>query len=465
MIALPHERDCLTLWWLNPAILFCATGLPIGIAAYLLDESFYRGFWRTPKFFDMNTLLITVACIVAFGFGAAASITQMARIAPRGTRTNTESLEDGFPRSALLTLFRIAFWLTLLGYGLWIGLAIQRGITPDVVVRVAAGEKGAMYEARFNYLPTVAGVTTLAEFGTAVAILGALFGNIHGWAAVKWKLGILFLLATVRAVLNSERFALIELFVPLLITCLPFWLSGSSPDSWWQRQRARIPWKLAPVIGTSSLWVLFTTFEYFRSWKNYYSGGDLGLWAFGAVRLLGYYVTSFNNGAFLLARLDPLNAPYFMLHFLWLFPVSSPVVHRLFPNPLLDTTDRWFYFPFIEGGANLEFNNADGILSPLMDYGIAAGLIYWLCAGVVCGLLYELYRRKHPAGLLIYPVIFLGLMEAPLVLYWAEGRTVPSLAVLALAPVLFRLWGWTRGRAPRPAVIGARVPAISRPTA
>jgi hypothetical protein len=461
MKASRHDRNLVTLWWLNPAILFSACAVPIGIAAYLIDESFYRSFWRTPKFFDMNALLATLACLAVFSFGAVVSNRQLARIDPRGTGTNAETLADRLPRSALLTLFRIAFWLTLLGYGLWIGLAIQRGITPDVVLRVAAGEKGAMYEARFNYLPTVGGVTTMAEFGIAAAIFGALYGSIHGWVAVRWKLGVLFLLALVRALVNSERLALIELGVPFVIACLPFWLSVSSTGSWWSRQRARIPWRVAPVIGASSLWLLFTTFEYFRSWKNYYSGGDLGLWAFGTVRLLGYYVTSFNNGAFLLSRLDPLNAPYYMLHFLWLFPLSSPVVQRLFPNPLLETAERWFYFPFLEGGANVEFNNADGVLSPLMDYGIAAGLIYWLLAGVVCGLLYELYRRKEAVGLLIYPLIFLGLIEAPLVLYWAEGRTVPSLAMLALAPLVFRIRGGARRRSPNLATARTRVPAVS----
>jgi len=434
-----NDRNLLRLWWLNPAILFSVCGVLIGVAAYVIDESSYRAYWRTPKFFDANALMITLACIAAFVFGAVLSITQTARVIA-GAPNDVSSLKERIPWGVVLTLFRISFWLTLLGYALWIGLAIQRGITPEVVMGVMAGEKGAMYDARFNYLPTVGGVTTLTQFGTAAAVLGALYVCIHGWAMVRWKLGILFTLALVRALINSERFALIELVVPFVIACLPFWLSGSSGGSWLKGKWSRPVIKLAPVIGGSILWVLFTCFEYFRSWKNYYAGRELSLWAFGAVRLLGYYVTSFNNGAFLLMRLDPLNAPYFMLHFLWLFPLSSPVMHRLFANPLLDTTERWFYFPLLEGGANLEFNNADGVLNPLMDYGIAAGLIYWLFAGAVCGVLYELYRRKEPAGLLLYPAVFLGLMEAPLVLYWAEGRSFPSLLVLAGAPVLFRIW-------------------------
>jgi hypothetical protein len=88
---------------------------------------------------------------------------------------------------------------------------------------------------------------------------------------------------------------------------------------------------LVPAIGVVSLLLFFTGFEYLRSWSNYYSGRDQSLLEFGSMRLLGYYVTSFNNGAYLLQRLDPLNAPYFTAHFLWTFPLSSPAIKHFFP--------------------------------------------------------------------------------------------------------------------------------------
>jgi hypothetical protein len=61
----------------------------------------------------------------------------------------------------------------VLGYLLWVILAVQRGMTLQIVGEVLLGEKGAMYDARFTYLPTVGGVTTLTQFGTASVILGA----------------------------------------------------------------------------------------------------------------------------------------------------------------------------------------------------------------------------------------------------------------------------------------------------
>jgi hypothetical protein len=165
----------------------------------------------------------------------------------------------------------------------------------------------------------------------------------------------------------------------------------------------------------------------------------MSLWAFGAMRLLGYYVTSFNNGAYFLQRLETLGGPYFTLHFLWGFPLSGPLMKRLFPNPLLDSGEKWFYFPFLESEANVEFNNADGMLFPLMDFGAAGGLLYWFVIGVTLGAVYQFFLRREPLGLLLYPMLYLGLIEVPLALYWGEGRAFPSLLLLIVAAALIGL--------------------------
>jgi hypothetical protein len=420
-----------SVWWLHPAFIFAAAGVVIGFAAYATPESSYRQLWRTPKFFDVNGLLVTLACVAVFVFGAVVSAKLVGRVVP----LSSDDLRASFPVETLSRLFNLSFYLCVFGYLLWIGLAMQRGMSLSDVLGVIGGEKGAMYDARFTYLPTVGGVTTLTQFGTAVAILGALMAFCYGWRTVRFKLMILMALAGLRALVNSERFALIELFVPFTVTALALGYMGSKTISPAVRRLVNV----APLIGVTALFLLFTGFEYFRSWTNYYAGRDMSLLQFGAMRLLGYYVTSFNNGAYFLHRLDPLNAPYFTLHFLWGFPLTGTAIKRLFPNPLLDSSDKWFYFPFLESDANLEFNNADGVLFPLMDYGLAGGLIYWLLIGMLCGFLYQMYKRHKPIGLLMYPVTFLGLMELPLALYWGEGRAFPSLCLLALAPLFLRM--------------------------
>ena len=419
------------IWWLHPAFVFSAAGVLIGISAYWFSEDTYRQAWRTPKFFDLPSLAITLACVGVFSFGVILSSRIISRLRP----AYEGDVRTSLPADILKRLFSLSFYLCVLGYVIWTALAIQRGMNWRDVAGVITGQKGAMYEARFTYLPTVGGVTTLTQFGTAAAILGAIVAFSIGWRAVRWKFVILFAMAVFRAMVNSERFALIELVVPLAVTCLGLWYIGA-PRIRPLRRRV-INW--APVAGVVVLFCLFTAFESIRSWSNFYADRDTSLLEFGARRLTGYYVTSFNNGAYFLQRLEPLNAPYFTLHFLWGFPLSGPAIKRVFPNPLLASDDKWFYFPFLESEANVEFNNADGMLFPLMDYGVAGGLIYWLAIGLFCGYLYQSYRRKQPLGVLLYPATFLGLMEIPLALYWSEGRSFPSLCILVLTPVLVRL--------------------------
>lgn len=436
------------IWWLHPAAIFGIAGPLIGVIAYALPESTYRTYWRTPKFFTLESLEITIACASVFIFGSILS----SKWFGASDRKKT-CYETRWPVPPLFeTLFRFSFYLCLLGYVLWAALAISRGMTLATVLGVVTGEKGAMYDARFTYLPTVGGVTTLTQFGTAAMIFGAIVGCRMGWYRVRFKLCVMAGLALVRALVNSERFALIELGVPFLLAWLALRYLGSRDIS---RFRARLM-DFAPLMGAAALFVLFTCFEYFRSWTNYYAGRDLNLLEFGAMRLFGYYVTSFNNGAYFLDRLDALHAPYFSLHFLWGFPLTSPVIQRLFTNPLLQSTDKWFYFPFLESEANIEFNNANGMFFPLMDYGVAGGLLYWLLMGVICGWLYESYRNRQLAGMLLYPATFLGLIESPLALYWGEGRSFPSLLLLAATPLL--VWMWRRN-----AFDGGRLSATHRP--
>jgi len=266
-------------------------------------------------------------------------------------------------------------------------------------------------------------------------ILAAVIASRRGWREIWPKCVIVLSLAILRALLNSERFAIIELVVPFLVTSLGLRFLGSNNIS----SRWRTVVSFAPLLGVTTLFFVFTGFEYFRSWTNYYAGRGLSLWEFGAMRLLGYYVTSFNNGAYFLQRLEALGGPYFTLHFLWVFPLSGPLMKGLFPNPLLDSSEKWFYLPFLQSEANVEFNNVDGMLFPLMDYGAAGGLLYWFAIGFTMGAVYQLFRHKDPLGLFLYPMLYLGLIELPLSLYWAEGRALPALGILIVAAALIHL--------------------------
>jgi hypothetical protein len=78
------------------------------------------------------------------------------------------------------------------------------------------------------------------------------------------------------------------------------------------------------------------------------------------------------------------------------------------------------------------------VFGPIVDYGAAAGILYWFVSGLICGYLYKQLKLHKAAGLFIYPLLYIGLIEAARILYWSGGRFFPAMFLLTIS-VLFIL--------------------------
>jgi predicted membrane-bound mannosyltransferase len=85
---------------------------------------------------------------------------------------------------------------------------------------------------------------------------------------------------------------------------------------------------------------------------------------------------------------------------------------------------------YLTAEANPEFNNGGGFFLPIIDFGLAGALLYWVLAGVMCGILYRMFQQRRPAGLLLYPITFTSVIELSRIVYWAEGRVLLPMCVL-----------------------------------
>ena len=428
------ETQARGIWWVHPGWLVAGMGAIIITAAYLIPDSAFRLDWRTPKYFDDGALAICCAAVAAFAMGAFTG-------ALNGGRAQECSNNDDLPWDWLQRAFTFCFWCTVAGYVAWAGAAAARGASLSLVLGVIRGEKGASYVMKETYLGTISGVTTLTQFGIAAAVLAVILASRDGWKGLRVRFALLFAMAVARALFNSERLAIIELAIPAAVVLLRLKVLGNHRLP--SRVRAILPF--APIAGSGLLLVLFAGSEYFRSWSTYYSGGDLGFWTFASLRLVGYYVTALNNGAVLMKYVGPVGAPFFILHFLWRFPLVHTVVDGLYPNLPWGNGDDDPYMTILDLHANPEFNNGGGYFAPTLDVGFMGALIFWLLAGVICGLCYRLYTRNHIGGLLFYPVLFTGVAEMPRVLYWGEGRIVPVYVVLGV--IAWKCLAHTRERA------------------
>jgi hypothetical protein len=421
------------IWWLNPLWVAGISCSVISVCSYLLPESLYRSFWRTPKFFGLEQLGICLAFTAVFVLGAAAT--------SKGRREHAydgRAWVDQVPWKSAERLFWFCFVSAVVGYVAWAVAAIERGASLALALDVLRGEPGAVYEMKEVYLVTISGVTTLTQMGIVCVVLGVMIGIARGWRKVVVPITVLFLLAVIRALFNAERLAIIELAVPM--TVLMIHLLVAESDFW-----ARRHWRLLqaiPIVAAIGLLVMFGTFEYFRSWSTFYAGGDLSFLQFTVIRLLGYYVTALNNGVLLVSRLDPVAAPVTTLHFMWRFPVLKDIADSLFGYlPITDPAQEP-YMAVLDREANPEFNNGSALLAPVIDFGYAGAMLFWLCAGLLVGLLYRWFSEKRLAGLALFPIFFVGVTELARIMYWGEGRVV--VAYVVLIPFVWASSYWYR---------------------
>jgi hypothetical protein len=185
----------------------------------------------------------------------------------------------------------------------------------------------------------------------------------------------------------------------------------------------------------------FGVFEYFRSWTYYRNHGGTSYTDFVLTRFAGYYSTALNNGHLQLQHLQwPGRLPYDTIEAFWVAPGIEkmnlyeklsghvPPHTRGASDPLYDAMLAHF--------GNPEFNNGSGYVSPFLDYGTFGGLLTFLLIGIVAGILYRGFRQGSPFGLLMYPVMFTGLLEIPRYFYWSQGRATYAWIGLVIVAVL-----------------------------
>jgi len=410
------------LWWLRPVFPLSVLGLPLLLVAYLVPETTYQTLFRTDKYVDRD--FVEMAVLVYAGFVAG---TLLPGLWGGRARPRAGGERDVIMYSRWLVWPLFAF--TTFGYAAWFASAVLRtglggtlNALTDVLLDPSGADSAYVKDTVFANVP---GLTTFTQFGvlyvTLEAILWARGSSSKRLAFLRF--GAVVSLTLLRALLLSERLALVEVVVPVVVV-----LAAEA----WARGRRRVLLRTAPLYFGVGVFGLFAFAEYFRSWDFYrlqYGGSYL---SFATDRFFGYYVTALNNAAVTYHHAVPSPLRHTSRAFFEI-PVVGSVLDGLY-EAFIGRTDE--FQQLLTTYANPEFNNVSPVGLLLNEYSLLAPLAAVLI-GLVSTVLYRGFVGGRLYAMLLYPSWFVGLLEISRVYYWTDQRYFPVLAFVAFSLVLF----------------------------
>lgn len=396
-------------WWIHPAwgLILLSGSMALISAAVPADT--YGATWGVRRFLTGDLSQLLFICIGTTLLG----ILFTSGMAARGG--STKLLFSSQRLAYLKRAYRILFFLTLLGYLLFFAFAFIQGVSLSDLAAVLQRDDLAIYRVK-SQAQTIPGLTTMTQFGPIAAILGYL---LHKMGYVGRGYIFIVILSCVRVVFYSERLALIEVLVPLIL------VAALTVD---RNSKVARMINFAPAIIVPIIWAVFAASEYIRSWVHYQFTTDVPFLEWVTLRLFGYYTTSFNNSALFMQAYEGTEAlPYYTVGVFWNAPILSSILSH--PGIAGVEADKWWSLT-LKNYSGLEFNNQGSFLTAYAELGPVFGILFWLAVGLSLGAMFTKLSEGSVPGLLAFTTMFIGLLELPRLIYWTEGRAFPVILAL-----------------------------------
>lgn len=420
--ALGYFKSPRALWWLHPRFAVLYMAIPLLLLAYAIPEDSYLTIFGTHKYIDPDFLLAGLLIYASFLAGSFFMV-----------RTGTQSQQRDVLLYCRWVIWPL-FFLTAVGYLAWFVSATINAGGPGPLLDALFGrliyseESAPYYYVKRELFQTIPGVTTCTQFGMLYATVEALLwvNRAAPWRAAIIRFLPLLSVTLVRAVLISERLALVEFIIPIGVVLL-------SRARWTLVKRALV--RFTPLLAGSSVFALFAFGEYFRSWTTHYQYYYSGTYPqFAAERFLGYYATAVNNAAVHYHYGQVVPAAH-TLSSLWSFPVLGDQMKAVYDSAFNVGPEP----DLLELYANPEFFNVPMLGNLISDFSLLLAPVAAFLIGAVSFSIYKSFTRGRMIGMLLYPSWFVGLLEVSRVYYWTGGRYFPVLAFLLVSLVLFPL--------------------------
>ncbi|WP_146131209.1 hypothetical protein [Nesterenkonia sandarakina] len=369
--------------------------LPVLVGSLLIPDDQFLPLFGQPSFLDEATRATALAYLVIM-------LVIFVVLVPMRGRAVAEIALDATAVAWLERVVKVLAFITFTAYAVWIGNALLRGLRFGTMLQLLSGEAGTMYVLRGQYFESISGVTTWMQLGAILAPLAVLRERATGRSARR-LVGVLLFLAFARALLNSERLALIEI---VLSVAIAYFVLRREAPSWVRRP---VSAGLLVVGSWLVLFGVFSAFEFFRSWTSAQASFDGDFSTYAATLLLGYYATALNLAAFDGYVLGSQLAP-----------------GQLFDGSLWESLFGASPVAGVQQAYGLEtFTNRSGLLVPQIAFGEIGGALVVVATALLLAVLARWTARGHVVAFALYCASCVGVLEIVRIYYFGSSRFLP----------------------------------------
>lgn len=357
---------------LFPLLVFTSTILFALLSYFLINDLYFFEMVQNYKIFNSFGLILILIYLFIFSI-------------PFLMRLPTPIIKIRVHQSTILRYALLSFFLALIGNMLFFRFFYQN---PEQLLAwttnlSVSGFKTSLSETQ------IPGITTMTQFAIpSVILFMILFLKNNYKKSILFFVFVLLFFALLRAFFFSERLAIIELIVPIFVLLTVF---------------NKISLKKVIFIGVIFLAMIWS-FEYFRSYSNYWYAQNYSAGSFIINRFFMYFATTINN--------------FFMIT--TYFEFQKYMVDILAP-----------FYQFSQNYSIVGYNNLFKYASPEFNSPFFFGVIYtnfWIYSPLIVFIIslltkisYFNFRRINFFGIYTFPIIFLTILDIR-IMYLLETR-------------------------------------------
>ena len=362
----------------SPKHIFLLLFLPSIVVFLLIPETDFRSFFSSNKSSDLFAVSSFCFSMLIFLLGTIFGEKLF-------VKNQLPRLSGNFSGKSIKNVLFPLTLISIFSYLIWFFLAIYRAKGLGNFLEVYRVNP---FWVKSYFFATIPGITTLTQLSVATVPLMIAFRSQKSKDFIIIVIVVTF--ALIRSVFASERLALIEILIPGM-----FVLLAQNPV----RKRFFLP---ISILGFVSLAAFFILSESRRSFV--YTGSFSYLDAL--YRLFSYYMTSINNGIYVIQQYQGAAPFHFTFQSVWKFPLIGDLLYQRF-NLIAPSAfpENWL----LASGNNPEYTTLTAVGEVFVEFGLFAFPIL-LLFGIIVGYIFKFSRNSNFVTAL-YGLILVGIFE------------------------------------------------------